>query len=110
MKSALFILTAALAIPAGAVTAQSRSYVGVVSESMCKHDHTAMKISPDAKCISDCVKMAKSVRYVLLVEKNSYLLSDQQTPAGFAGRKVRVRGTLHPKTNVLEVEAIEAVK
>jgi hypothetical protein len=110
MKPALFVLAAALAMPIASVHAESRSYVGVISESMCKVDHKAMKISPDEKCIRDCVKMAKNVKYVLLVDKDSYLLSDQQTPAAFAGRKVRVTGTVHPASKVLAVEKIEAAK
>lgn len=98
-------------IPAAAIlSAESRSYIGAVSESMCKHDHKAMKISPESKCITDCVKMAKSVRYVLLVDKESYLLSDQQTPAAFAGKKVRVKATLHPTTTIMQVETMEAAK
>jgi hypothetical protein len=109
MKSVLFVALAALALPAAA-SAESKSYVGVISESMCKHDHAAMKVEPQSRCINDCVKMAKNVRYVLLVQKESYVLSDQQTPTAFAGKKVRVKGTLHPKSNVLEVELIEAMK
>jgi hypothetical protein len=113
MKSviALVLLAAATVVAAGA-PAQSKTYVGVVSESMCGINHTSMGISPDPKCIVECVKHGQGVRYILVEEKTHamYTLSDQQTPEQFAARRVRVRGVLYQKTKILKVEQIEEVK
>jgi hypothetical protein len=42
--------------------------------------------------------------------KNIYKLSDQETSARFAARKVRVTGTLNPKTGIIQVEKMDAAK
>ena len=39
-----------------------------------------------------------------------YVLSDQQTPEKFAAQKVKVTGTLYPKTRIIKVDKIEAAK
>ena len=104
-------LSFALGIVALATTvaaAQARkTYVGVVTDTMCATDHKPMKISPDEKCVRDCVGDGRTYQYALLVGKNVYRLSDQETPAGFAGKKVAVAGTLYTKTNILKVDSIE---
>ena len=51
----------------------------------------------------------KTYKYALSDGKNTYILSDQETPARFAGRRARVTGVLYPKTNILKVERIESV-
>lgn len=40
----------------------------------------------------------------------AYTLSDREKPAKFAGQKVRVKGVLQAKTNLIEVESIEPVR
>ena len=85
----------------------SRTYVGVITDTMCAGDHTAMKVAPDAKCVTDCVRDGKTFKYALLEGTRVYKLSDQETPARFAGRKVRITGVLYPKTNILKVERID---
>jgi hypothetical protein len=50
----------------------------------------------------------KKWKYALLVGKDIYVLSDQQTPEKFAAQKVTVTGTLFEKTKVLKVDKIEA--
>jgi hypothetical protein len=58
----------------------------------------------------ECVKNSKEVKYVLHDGKNTYKLSDQKTPEQFAAQKVKVTGTLFPKTGVIKVDKIEAAK
>lgn len=83
-------------------------YTGVITDSMCGAKHT-MGIAPDAKCVRDCVKMDPAkTKYALLVGKDLYVLSDQQTPEKFAAQKVMVTGTLFEKTKILKVDKIEA--
>jgi hypothetical protein len=111
MKSALFVLvTASLLGVSPAAQGPSKSYTGVITETMCSRDHKAMKIAPEAKCVRDCVGDGKTYKYALLVGDQVYTLSDQETPAKFAAQRVEVTGVLYEKTNIIKVEAIKPVK
>jgi hypothetical protein len=88
----------------------AKTYVGVITDTMCTNDHTSMKVTPDAKCVKDCVGDAKTYKYGLADGKNLYILSDQETPAKFAGERVKVTGTLYTKTNILKVARIDLMK
>ena len=48
-----------------AMLASAATFTGVITESMCKKDHKAMAMGPDADCIRACVKADKNVKYVL---------------------------------------------
>lgn len=89
------------------VSAFAAEFRGVITDSMCGTDHKAMKITPDPKCVEDCKKMAANVKYVLFDGKNTYKLSDQETPGKFAAQRVRVIGTLFEKTGIIKVDKIE---
>lgn len=105
----LMLWAALLAVTAAAADRKSRVFTGVITETMCKKDHGAMGTKlPDAKCVIDCVKADKSVKYALFDGKEFYVLSDQQTPEKFAAQKVRVKGVLYEKTKIIHVESIEA--
>jgi hypothetical protein len=108
MKTTLLSLLAAAALLASA--GQTRTFTGVITDTMCGLDHTAMNIRPDAKCVRDCVKMGKTYKYALHDGKNMYVLSDQKLPEEFAARKVKVTGVLYEKTGIIKVERIEAAK
>jgi hypothetical protein len=117
MSTRILLALLVFAIPAagpGAAQAPgpSKVYIGYVSDSMCGINHTAMGISPDPKCVVQCLKHGSSVRYVLIEEKSKamYTLSDQQAPEKFAAQKVRITGVLYPKTKILKVEKIEGMK
>ncbi|MCU1259912.1 MAG: hypothetical protein JWO80_2797 [Bryobacterales bacterium] len=101
-KSILFFFTACLCL----APAQTKSFIGVITDQMCGMDHKMMNVTPDTKCVTECVKMGS--KYVLADGKNVYELSDQQTPAKFAAQKVKVSGTLTGK--VITVKSIEAAK
>jgi hypothetical protein len=98
-------MAAALALGAAQ---QKQTFTGVISDDMCGADHAHMNVSPDPKCVLECVKHGS--KYVLLAGKNSYKLSDQKTPEQFAGKKVKVTGTLYAKTGIIAVEKIEPAK
>lgn len=103
---ALLLIAAAVAPAAEKV----QTYTGVITETMCGVKHT-MGISPDAKCVRDCVKMdPKKWKYALMVDGQLYVLSDQQTPEKFAAQKVKVTGTLFEKTKILKASKIEVVR
>jgi hypothetical protein len=85
-----------------------QTFTGVITDTMCGAKHT-MGIAPDAKCARECVKMdPENTKYALLVGKDIYILSDQQTPEKFAAQKVMVTGTLFEKTKIIQVDKIEA--
>lgn len=95
----------------GAIAADApKSYSGTITDSMCLMNHKMMTITPDSRCVRQCVKNSKEVKYVLHDGKNTYKLSDQKTPEQFAAKRVKVTGTLFPKTGVIKVDKIEAAK
>ncbi|HET9833564.1 MAG TPA: DUF5818 domain-containing protein [Vicinamibacterales bacterium] len=110
MKPMRFIFAIILLASATVVGSETKTYVGIVTDSMCAQDHTAMKVSPNEKCVRECVRDGKTYKYALADGRRLYLLSDQDTPARFAGTKVRVTGVLYEKTNILKVDRIEPAK
>ncbi|MBI4908318.1 MAG: hypothetical protein HY820_32125 [Acidobacteria bacterium] len=104
-------LATLLAIVASIATGADKpaKFTGVVTDTMCKTNHAMMKISPDSKCVVECVRKYNS-KYALNDGTNVYPLSDQSRPEQFAGKRVVVTGTLFPKTGILKVDSIEAVK
>lgn len=87
----------------------AKVYTGVITDTMCGADHAHMGISPDAKCVRECVRAGKQWKFALLTADNKmYVLSDQAAPDRFAARKVRVTGVLYEKTGILRVDKIEA--
>jgi hypothetical protein len=104
-KLTILLMTAAAVLAAE----PKQVFTGTITESMCKMNHAMMHISPDDKCVRDCVKGGfGKTKYVLMGRDREYLLSDQETPAQFAAKKVRVTGVFYPKTGVIAVERIEA--
>lgn len=110
MKTALVVLTFALTAGIGLAGQQSRTFTGVISDSMCLRDHAMMKVTPHSKCVNDCIKASKDIKYTLLVGKDTYTLSDREKPAKFAAQNVKVTGVLNAKTKVIEVASIEPAK
>jgi hypothetical protein len=87
--------------------AAAETFTGTVTDNMCAQDHSKMKMGPDPKCVTECVK-TMNAKYALYDGKTAYILSDQKTPAKFAGQKVTVTGTLNGKT--LKVDQIAPAK
>jgi hypothetical protein len=85
--------------------ALAETFTGVVTETMCGAKHTMMKDQPDDKCIQMCVK--GSSEYALFDGQNVFTLSDQKKPAKFSAQKVKVTGTLDPKTKTIKITSIE---
>jgi hypothetical protein len=107
MKQVIFVLFIAATVLSGSA---SQTFTGTITDSMCVANHAMMHVSPDAKCVRECAKGGTTVKYALFDGKNVYRLSDQQTPAGFAGQQVRVTGILFTKTGIIQVEKIERLK
>jgi hypothetical protein len=101
-KKVLLLCAAAVCF----ATAPPKSFTGVITDEMCGNDHKMMNVSPDSKCVTDCVKAGS--KYVLFSETKIYKLSDQTAPAKFAGQKVKVTGALTGDT--ITVKSVEPAK
>ena len=88
-----------------------QTFTGVITDDMCaKGDHAQMQMGPtDADCTRACVDI-HGAQYVLYDGKAAHVLSDQKGADTFAGQKVRVTGTLDPKTGRIAVDSIAAMK
>lgn len=108
MKKAFLGL--AFAAFAASAAEKVQTFTGIITDTMCGAKHT-MGISPDEKCVRECVRMdPQKWKYALLVGSDLYVLSDQQAPEKFAARKVKVTGALFEKTKILRADKIEAVR
>ncbi len=111
MKKAVLIFGCVAALLSGQSKGKqrSRTFTGVVTDSMCATgDHSHMKMgSDDRECTIACVE-AHGADYVLSDGHLVYVLSDAKQGLEFAGQKVIVTGSL--KGTMLEVQAIRAVK
>ena len=63
-------------------------------------------MKPDAKCVRECVKAGS--QWALVEGGGVYVLSNTKAADAFAGRKVRVSGTLDAKAATIQVDAITA--
>jgi hypothetical protein len=96
-------LLAAAALGAGRA---DQTFTGVISDSMCAIDHTSMRMGPtDGECTQACIE-EHDATYVLVDGKNVYQLSDQRAPKPFAGKRVKVVGTLDAATGTITVSSI----
>jgi hypothetical protein len=104
---AILMLAAGAAFAAGT----SRTFTGVITDTMCGPNHAKMHVTPESKCVRECVHADPSTyKYALYDGKHVYVLSDQRTPEKFAARKVAVRGALDEKTSTIRVESIRLAK
>lgn len=103
-------LILSLLAAAGLSAAQgNQTFTGVITDDMCaRGSHAQMRMGPtDADCTTACV-LAHDAKYVLYDGKDAYTLSDQKSPEKFAGRKVRITGTLDAKTKTIKMDSIAA--
>lgn len=89
-----------------AASDEVHSYSGVITDSMCGASHKEMHVSPETKCVFECVKAEPKNRYALFDGRAVYILSDQETPAKFAAQRVKITGQYFQATNVLRVDSI----
>jgi hypothetical protein len=104
MKLTILALTSLVMLMADS----SQTFTGVITDTMCGAKHNMMKGQPDDQCVRMCVKGARE--YALYDGKIVWKLSDQKTPAKFAGGKVTVTGTANEKTMTIKIGSIEAAQ
>ena len=105
-------LIISLLLIATITSAQSkRTFTGTITDNMCPAgDHSRMRMgSNDAECTLAC-NSAHGAPFVLYNGKDTFALSDQQSPEKFAGKKVTIMGTLDAKTGTIHVDSIAALK
>jgi phage terminase large subunit len=98
-----------LGVAAFAAPQRPQTFTGFITDSMCANgNHSSMQMGPTgAECTIACIR-AHGASYVLFDGKRAYMLSDQATPEKFAGKKVKVTGTLDSKTGTIRVDSIAA--
>lgn len=115
------VLFALLALPGPAAPATGdKIFEGEIADTQCAlgvhslhRSHQEMIAmgqagSTSADCTRYCVKN-RGGRYVLQTKHDVYKLSNQELPEKYAGMKVRITGTLDPKTNLIQVVSIDPV-
>ena len=119
-RSGAIFLVAALAGALGAAQgrgAQEKTFKGEIADTQCalnvhslSQSHKEMmemklEIKTDAECALFCVKQ-RGGRFVLETKDRVYKLDPQVLAEPWAGQKVKLVGTLDPKTNTITVEKI----
>lgn len=108
-KQMRYLSVVLLALSAFSAASAAETFTGTITDDMCaRGDHSGMRMGPnDGECARSCV-ILHDAEYVLWDGRTTYQLSDQKTPYEFAGRRVRVTGTLDSKTRTIKVESIAA--
>jgi hypothetical protein len=117
LSFALFSATFLLAgQPKSASHSNDQTFTGEIMDSLCAKDGTHQEMMEQMKsmgndkktCAMKCAQLGS--KYVLYdsAKKTIYNLDDQDKAEGFAGRNVRVSGTI--QKNKIKVEGIEAAE
>lgn len=108
---------ACLALPQRASGGDAKTFLGEIADTQCalnvhslNQSHKEMmgmkpEIKTEAECARYCVK-ERGGRFVLQTKDKVYKLDAQVVAEQWAGLKVKVVGTLDPKTDVITVESI----
>ncbi len=111
-KLALGVFAALILLGVSYAAPQASSFSGEITDRACAkaNSHTDMMkkhgVQTEEDCIPACIKAGG--KYVLFDKATMtiYLLDDQQKPIPFAGKNVKVTGTLDKATETLHVSNI----
>lgn len=99
--------------------AEEKTFKGEIADTQCalnvhslSQSHKEMmgmkpEIKTDSECVRFCVR-ERGGRYVLQTKSKVYKLDAQALAEQWAGQKVKLVGTLDPKTNIITVEKMGA--
>ena len=98
--------------------ADDKVFTGEIGDSQCamnvhsldKSHQEMLKVKSVGKTAEDCTLYCirnRGGRYVLQSRNKVYHLDKQESAEGLAGRKVKVTGTLDPKTETIQVRSID---
>jgi len=99
-------------------SADDKVFTGEIGDSQCamnvhsldKSHQEMLKVKSVGKTAEDCTLYCirnRGGRYVLQNKSKVYHLDKQELAEGLAGRKVKVTGTLDPKTETIQVRSID---
>lgn len=100
--------------------ADEKTFRGEIADTQCalnvhslsQSHKEMMEMKPEIKTEADCARFCvkeRGGRFVLQIKEKVYKLDAQVLAEEWAGQKVKVVGTLDPKTNTITVEKIEAL-
>ena len=98
-----------LLLPVVAGTICAATFTGKITDTMCGAKHDMMKGQSDEACVRMCAK-GSSAQYALYDGEKVLRLSDQKSPAKFAGKNVKVTGTYDEKSKTIRVTSIESAE
>lgn len=113
------MLAAAALFVAQGRGADEKTFKGEIADTQCalnvhslsQSHKEMMQMKPEIKTEADCARFCvkeRGGRFVLQAKDKVYKLDTQVLAEQWAGHRVRVVGTLDPKTNMITVEKIEA--
>jgi hypothetical protein len=125
MKASAFLSSATVLFSLAMISPQARGadekiFEGEIADSQCATNvHSLTRSHKEmidmgsagktpADCAHYCVKL-RGGRYVLQTKHDMYKLDSQDLAEKSAGLKVKVTGTLDPKTNIIQVRSIDPV-
>ncbi len=91
MSKKIVMLVSALLLFGSLAWAEDKSWVGTVSDSMCGAKH-ATASADAAACVAKCA--AGGSKYVLVSDGKVYQVEPQDKFSSFAGKSVKVSGTM----------------
>jgi hypothetical protein len=119
-KSMLCLIALNLLCGAGlsVLGADDKVFTGEIGDSQCalnvhsfdKSHQEMLKVKSVGKTSADCTLYCiknRGGRFVLQNKHNVYHLDNQDLAEPFAGRKVKITGTLDPKTETIQVRSID---
>ena len=119
-KSTLCLIALNLLCSAGPSIfgADDKVFIGDIGDSQCamnvhsldKSHQEMLKVKSVGKTSADCTLYCiknRGGRFVLQNKRNVYHLDKQELAEPFAGQKVKVTGTLDPKTETIQVRSID---
>jgi len=119
-KSTLCLIALNLLCGAGlsVLGADDKVFTGEIGDSQCalnvhsfdKSHQEMLKVKSVGKTSADCTLYCiknRGGRFVLQNKHNVYHLDNQDLAEPFAGRKVKITGTLDPKTETIQVRSID---
>lgn len=119
-KSTLCLIALNLLCSAGPSVfgADDKVFTGDIGDSQCamnvhsldKSHQEMLKVKSVGKTSADCTLYCiknRGGRFVLQNKRNVYHLDKQELAEPFAGQKVKVTGTLDPKTETIQVRSID---
>ena len=66
MKAAAAVLTPIVTSAVLSFAEGSKTFVGVITDTLCAGNHAAMKVTPEAKCVKEGVRDGKTFQYALV--------------------------------------------